>query len=180
MQIMSVSKKEKAIKEEEMDKVCYVGSGEFALSRIEIFSFSGLCVPFYHFTIPATGENAVIGGVRGGRLTDMEDPMWEARDAYYFLTNICYYAEHGESMTDYTFAKRMHKKVADSGEIECRVLVDQYSDGKVGLGASNYLYWKDANGQMMMCLDDVLVEQMFGADGIVGLNTEGNEKQVDY
>ena len=136
----------------------YVGSCELTINRIEVFSCSRSAVPFYHFTNP-DNERFVVGGIRLGQLDEMKDVMFEARLANNFLLPLA------NSMTDsYEWTKAVHQKVADSGEITGRVMLDLFEDengiGAFQLGASDILYLKGEDGGIKLCLDEVEVQKM--------------------
>lgn len=149
-----------------MENMNYIGSTELRLNRIEVFSFSGGAVPFYHITFFNGDESIVVGGTfTTMRVADNkpEDLVFESRNSNYFLIDLFHYFAEGKSLTDYNFAKRMKKKVADSGKIDSRVLVDLYGNDEVlnfALGASDYLYIKDEDGKIGLMFDEIQATDM--------------------
>ena len=140
----------------------YVGSIEVKLNRIEVFSFSNSSCPFYTITF-SDGKIVTIGGAISGGLSRIDDLIFDARDFHCFASNVAWYIEKGESLTDYEFAKSAHRVVADTGWFEkpARVLIDLYDNGQVGLGASDCLYLKDKDGKIGIHIDEVQLREMF-------------------
>ena len=142
----------------------YVDSVETYLKRIEIFSISNRSCPFY--TLTGKNGDIVIGGARGGRLSEMEDPIFEARIFNgLFLADFVFSFEHGRPSCSYETAKaKADKVVADTGMMEPqRVLIDLYYDGKniiYALGGSSYLLNRKKDGTIGFVLDAVEAEKM--------------------
>ena len=140
----------------------YVGSAELKVVRIQVFSFSKLAVPFY-WVEGADGVVKQYGGAVIGRLAEMEDPIFEAREERSFITNIAYSFEEGESLTSYEYASEMHKMVADSGMFDGRVLVDIFQnkkgEQKYCVGGSDFIYRKDGDKYALL-LEGVEIEKM--------------------
>lgn len=142
----------------------YAGSVETYIKRVEVFSFSNSFCPFY--TITTKQGDVVIGGAIGGRLSEIEDPLFEARIFNgSFVNDFAYLFEWGESLYDYETAKATHKVVADTGEMEPqRVLIDLYGNGgdynKYALGGSLFLVNRDDKGTISLAIDEVAMKEM--------------------
>ena len=146
------------------DEFKYIGSIESKVVRIQVFSFSKLAVPFYWME-GADGEVRKFGGSVIGRLAEMEDPIFEAKEESAFIYNIAYPLEKGESILEYEYATAYHSIVADSGEIDGRVLIDVFvnkkGECKYCVGGSNIIYRKKGEG-IQLLIDEVELERMQG------------------
>ena len=142
----------------------YAGSIETYIKRVEVFSFSNSFCPFY--TITTKQGDKVIGGAIGGRLSEIEDPLFEARIfSGPFVNDFAHLFECGESLYNYETAKATHKVVADTGEMEPqRVLIDIYGNGgdynKYALGGSLFMLHRTADGNIGLALDGVAMKEM--------------------
>lgn len=140
----------------------YVASMELKLNRIEVYSFSKSSCPYYTITLP-DGKIVTIGGaLTGNRLSEIENPIFEARDFSHFVPNIHYYMETGKALYPYETARFIHRVVADTGWFKepARVLIDLYDNGQIGLGASNYFYLKTDNGKFSLHFDEVQLNKI--------------------
>ena len=140
----------------------YVASMEVKLNRIEVYSFSNSSCPYYTITL-SDGRIVTIGGaLTGSRLSEVEYPIFEARDFSHFVPNIHYYMETGKSLYPYETAQLIHRVVADTGWFKepARVLIDLYDNGQIGLGASNYFYLKTNDGKLSLHFDEVQLKEI--------------------
>lgn len=144
----------------------------FFLNKIEVYSFSGLAVPFYFFTTE-DGVPYVSGGMRIGKLTAMNDPLFESKCSYFFLAT-AFNNEflHANHLPQYV---RAHKKVSEETFEKSKVLVDAYGDGErvqfLELGGSYVLYNRAADGKISMRFDGEMLEEM---DSVISKGNANN------